>query len=132
VPAEPEWQAMDTLVASAQQQLGPVVAACAGCGQPMVASKPWPRVRWVIPTPRGELVCDERGAFHADGKALSVDTAVGWLQGAVPRPIDPDQRRMTWFEGALVLSMMAPVVLWVGTALFVALFLWRFELPEMP
>jgi hypothetical protein len=131
VPEDPAWQAMDTLVASAQGQLGAVVAVCPGCGQPMVAPGPWPDVRWVIRTSQGELVY-KRGSFQAGDRPLSVDQALQWLQSAQPRLVRPDERRMSWFESALLLSMMAPVVVWVGAAMFVAVFLWRFEIPEIP
>jgi hypothetical protein len=147
----PERAALETLLASARGEVGPVVAACPACGLPMVAEGPAPsgstpsslgaaavgaavgaaaaggadRIPWVIGLVR----------FEADGRVvgpegpLSQEEAERLLDRVLPRSAPVETPGFGLFQGSLLVFMLAPLAVWLFSIVFVSVFLYRFPVP---
>lgn len=110
----PELAAWRTLVASHTGQLGPVVAACAACGQPMVADQEVAAIEWQIRTPEGS-VCVKRHGLRGPQGPLDWAEATALVERHYPEEwgvadyVGPGALA----RSGLVLLMLAPVALWV-------------------
>ena len=104
------WQ---VLRASLAGDRGPVVARCAGCGQPMTADADLPAIPWTLPLPEGELVVD--GDVRGPDGPVDPDRADALLKAAYGEPLRPLE---ALFQGSLLTLMAVPVLVW-ATAFFI-------------
>lgn len=125
-PALAAWR---ILRRSRQGELGPVVAACSRCSQPMVApvGSALPAVEeWRLSTPAGDLVLGERLVLP-DGTEVGPEAAERWLERELHEGLAWDQ-----LPGAVLRGMSCSLValligtVWIMAALFVTGFLWSF------
>ena len=131
---DPAREAFAVLAAAARGEWT-VAGACPACGQPMVVPPgALPPVRFEIETRAGKLLLDEGCGLYLPGHSerATPERAERWLEGVLPPRIRPEDGRMTPFQGALLLLMMTPLLVWMGAILFVVVFLYRLELPVIP
>ncbi len=116
-PAEhPELAAWRVLRGALEGRTGPVVAACAGCGQPMVAGGSGPAaIRWTLALPDGEVVVGDGLAL--DGAPATPDEVEARLVAAYGERVEPARAA---FSAVALTAMAVPFALW-GVALFVVL-----------
>lgn len=121
----PELAAWRTLVDAHAGRTGPVVAACAACGQPMVAlEEGLPSIEWTIHTPDGPVTAKRHGLRGPTGE-LDWNEANDLIEGHFPDEIAIGDYigpgallRTAW------VSLMAfPAFVWVAAAMMVVVFL---------
>lgn len=119
--AIPQVDAWMTLRASRERTIGPIVAVCAGCGQPMSASDgAFPALpSWTIRARDGDLIV---GAEITGPQGIvDAPTAEQWLLAQYRASLVPSR---TDVIGALmVLPLSSAVGCWTLAVLFVIMFL---------
>lgn len=115
-----ERVAWRVLLRSRRGEIGPVVGACEGCGQPMVADdRSATHGLWRIRIPDGDVVVAEQ-IRGPSGEVWSDDEAHQRIEAALHEPIRPIERL---FEGALLTTMAVPILLWMSAVVMVFWFL---------
>lgn len=119
-PAEAAPLAAWRVLRSARDtQIGPIVAVCPACGQPMTASnRDFPAIPWTLVTPKGTLVVDSK--IHGPDGELSDAAAEAWLEAQLGAPL------VTLGASPVALLMMtpflAPMGCWLASFFFLVLF----------
>lgn len=123
----PQLAAWRTLVDAHAGRTGPVVATCAACGQPMVATtEGLPSIEWTVHTPDGPVTAKRHGLRGPAGE-------LDWNEAnaLVERHYPEETALRDWVGPAAVLRagwvglMVVPVVVWVGAAFLVVVFLFN-------
>ncbi len=104
-------------------ETGPVVGACAACGQPMVAEgqeAAW--VDWPLETPDGTLMIRD-GVLPAGSDIATLDARMeeAWAERLRLADIKPGQ---AMFTGGLMTLLMVPVAVWALAVCVVTGFLY--------
>jgi hypothetical protein len=119
--------AFAVLEASARGELGPVVATCPGCDQPMVADGAAPAAEYEVALPNGlSLRFLDGRVFGSDGE-ISWDDARARVDKALPKVAEAGTPGLGPFQGLLILAMLTPFAVWVFAVVFVTVFLYKFE-----
>lgn len=126
----PERAAWEILLAVHRGALGPVVAACPACGQPMCAeTDSLPTLEWVLQTPEGPLAVHRHGLRGPQGP-IDWAEAERLVNKHFPEPSNLKDwvgPRALWSVG-MVSTMLVPVLLFVAAGAAIAMFLfnvWR-------
>jgi hypothetical protein len=122
----PERAAVATLVESASGRVGPVVGPCPRCGQPMVGDAG----AVAVPSAVGDVALGADGVLRVAGEAASGEEAIRWAAVRYPGEVESGGRVLRAVQVVMVLTMVAPILVWVFSVAFVSLFLYRF--PESP
>lgn len=121
----PQLAAWRTLVDAHAGRTGPVVAACAACGQPMVATtEGLPSIEWTVQTPDGPVTVKRHGLRGPRGE-LDWNEANELIEEHYPDEIALGDYigPAAVLRAGWVALMAFPAVVWVGAALMVAVFL---------
>lgn len=128
-PLHPELAAWRTLVDSHAGKAGPVVAACAACGQPMVAdAEGLSSIAWEVHTPDGPVVVKRHGLRGPSGP-IEWSEANALVEGhyaerfAIGDYLGPGALLQT----SMMMTMLVPVALWLAAVAAVVIFMMNYE-----
>lgn len=120
LPVVDAVEAWRTLRSAREGTTGPVVAICAGCGQPMIASDgAFPALpSWTIHATGGDLTIG--AAITGPAGVLDADAAERWLVAQYRRSLVPTAANV--FGPLMMIPLIGPVIAWLIAVTFVVTF----------